>query len=401
MGTVKGNSHKGWAGDKKPSMHRRAEWHDYTSRRIYMITMATHKRIPCLGELVYPDGWQDAVASYSGLVASGSDTSSVSATFKGAGSVGRGLTSAGTLPFIRLSPLGEMVTAVWNDVIGDYSQIESICLQIMPDHIHAILFVKNRLPLHFGKIIGKFKLLTSKKVDEVLAEVKPRPTEPISSTSYSSASTACCLPASSKSHSKEACLIGNNHNNAHIHLERLWEDSYHDRILDAESQLETMKRYVHENPLRLAVKRWENDLFIQKTIEYAGYSFKAVGNINLLYAKQKQQVRCSRIMTEELIQEAVRQHLDLSKNGYVMVSPCISKGEQAIARSTRVNGYPLIVILENGFSEYYKPSGEYFYSCAKGKLLMIAPWKHHNEKHRITREECIQLNEMAEKICNG
>lgn len=84
--------------------------------------------------------------------------------------------------------------------------------------------------------------------------------------------------------------------------------------------------------------------------------------------------------------------------GAVLVSPCISPGEKEIARAGLDAGWPLIVLLENGFAPMYKPPGRYFDACANGRLLMLAPFPHHREKRTITREQCLTLNEWAKAI---
>ena len=62
-------------------------------------------------------------------------------------------------------------------------------------------------------------------------------------------------------------------------------------------------------------------------------------------------------------------------------------------------GLPTIVIMENGFTPLSKPHGEQFYACAQGKLLMLSAWEHHNDKRKLTAEQCRQLNLMALSIC--
>lgn len=42
---------KRFAGEKKPSMKRRSETHDYRSNRFYMITLEVIDRLPILGRL--------------------------------------------------------------------------------------------------------------------------------------------------------------------------------------------------------------------------------------------------------------------------------------------------------------------------------------------------------------
>ena len=64
----------------------------------------------------------------------------------------------------------------------------------------------------------------------------------------------------------------------------------------------------------------------------------------------------------------------------VTYTAAISKGEQLIARTLREQGYPLVVLLNDGFPKegsphehYYKPGGVYFEACAKGQLLLLEP----------------------------
>jgi hypothetical protein len=37
--------------------------------------------------------------------------------------------------------------------------------------------------------------------------------------------------------------------------------------------------------------------------------------------------------------------------------------------------------------------------CARGQLLILAPWEHHNEKLTIRQGQCLELNDMAKAIC--
>ena len=60
----------------------------------------------------------------------------------------------------------------------------------------------------------------------------------------------------------------------------------------------------------------------------------------------------------------------------------------------------LIILADNGFREYYKPSDALFDACAAGRVLILSPWPYNLEKRKISREECVALNEMAEEICN-
>ena len=115
---------KKYAGEKKPSMKRRASGHDYTERRYYMITLETEGRLPLFGHLA-----------------------------------GNPFAEAGSsdAPHIILSELGKAVQDEWFSIPAFYPQIDVIALQMMPDHLHGILFVKAPIPLHLGQVITGFK----------------------------------------------------------------------------------------------------------------------------------------------------------------------------------------------------------------------------------------------------
>ena len=58
---------------------------------------------------------------------------------------------------IELSELGRLVQSEWMRIHGHYPQIEVMAVQMMPDHMHGILFVKEQLPVHLGQVISGFK----------------------------------------------------------------------------------------------------------------------------------------------------------------------------------------------------------------------------------------------------
>ena len=87
-----------------------------------------------------------------------------------------------------------------------------------------------------------------------------------------------------------------------------------------------------------------------------------------------------------------------ARGGAVLVSPAISPGEKRVMRTAFNAKMPMIVLVENGFTEYSKPLGEQFDACAEGRLLLLAPWEHHTDKRKLTAQQCQQLNLMAQEI---
>ena len=61
-------------------------------------------------------------------------------------------------PRMELSPLGRAVEKHWMEINEHYPQVEVLALQLMPDHLHGILFVKEKMPQHLGQVIkGSFR----------------------------------------------------------------------------------------------------------------------------------------------------------------------------------------------------------------------------------------------------
>jgi hypothetical protein len=180
----------------------------------------------------------------------------------------------------------------------------------------------------------------------------------------------------------------------------LWSKGYNDRILYNYYQLDRWKAYLRDNPRRLLVKHQHPEFFrVQRNLQYAELSFSAIGNRFLLDYPVKLQVQCSRRLTLEALEQKKADLLSAAAQGAVLVSPAISPGEKAIMRAAFDAGYPLIILQENGFTDLAKPGGARFDACARGQLLLLAPWEHHNERLVIRRDQCLQLNEMARQIC--
>ncbi len=78
--------------------------------------------------------------------------------------------------------------------------------------------------------------------------------------------------------------------------------------------------------------------------------------------------------------------------------PMVEVWKLCIMREAMNCGYHVILLRENGFPPLYKPSGEAFSACAEGRLLQVSPWDYHMEHRTISREQCLQLNRLAEMI---
>ena len=162
-----------FSGPRKPVKHhmgRRCFNWDYSSRCIYMITIVLADRSrPVLGQLV------------------------------GEGEEWR----------VEPSEIGQIVDQCWREIPQQWPGVEIIKSQLMPEHFHGIIFVKEQQKKKLGNIIGSFK---------------------------------------SKSTSR-AGTCG------------LWASGYVDLILFRAGQLEKMIAYIRDNPRRLGIKLTHPELF--------------------------------------------------------------------------------------------------------------------------------------------
>ena len=373
----KDHSHRPWTQGKKPSMKRRCEEKDYTERGIYLVTIATEARRPLLGTLA-----GDA-SLYEGPDA----------------------------PHVVLSPLGERVKEEWFGITRYYHQIEVIRLCIMPDHIHGVLFVHEKLPRHLGHVINGFKAGTRRAARELgiipdtkpaITEAKPQPTKPTPYPSLSSPQVTTSLSSPQVLYAEALPQSHPQQNQGPKHPPHgtLWEPGYNDRILFFKGQLQRMLSYLDDNPRRLLLKRQHPEYFTQLgTINAAGLPMAAMGNPALLAAPTKLQVQCSRHLYPWEIEQRKQTFLAAGRKGAVVVSPCISPGEQQIATACMAAGIPLIVLLLKGFPPFFKPQPRYLEACSAGRLLMLAPYPWQNEKLTDMRARCLRLNNLAAAIC--
>lgn len=179
------------------------------------------------------------------------------------------------------------------------------------------------------------------------------------------------------------------------------------RPLSRRGQLQTMMHYVRMNPQRLATKRLMPGLFrVQKDIKIGNRSFDGVGNVALLHAEHYDVVHVRSIWVEAAEHgdsQTLRYYMNgcvlKARKGVVMVSPFISQQEKQVMQVLLNEQHPFIVLADNGFRDYYKPSDALFEACAAGRVLILSPWPYDAGKRHISRADCVNLNNMAEEFC--
>lgn len=268
-------------------------------------------------------------------------------------------------PHIELSSLGEAVLQSWQRIPECYGSVSIITEQVMPDHFHGILFFKEKSDLHLGHVMRGFKTGCNKAYRHLVQDT-----------------SACSVTLSPR---EEGLL---------------WNKGYNDRILTQYEMLDRWKRYLAENPWRLAVKREHPDLFkVQFGCTIAGQQVNAIGNRFLIDYPDKMVVKCSRSLSEEDIAQQVVAYMEQAQRGFVLVSPSISPGEKAVMRAALEARLPIIHIDSHGFNDYTKPGGQFYDACAAGRLLIVSPWQYSTRKQALTRAQCNIMNDLAAAIC--
>lgn len=109
----------------------------------------------------------------------------------------------------------------------------------------------------------------------------------------------------------------------------VFEKGYNDRIIGASRSLDTLYRYIRDNPRRLAVRRAHPEFFRRvNDISIAGTRCRAYGNFQLLDCPFKEQVVVHRADSPETCTANRERWLYTAANGGVLVSPFISPAEK-------------------------------------------------------------------------
>lgn len=346
--------------ETKHSMKRRTPWHNYSRRGTYMLTLVVRDRAALLGTL---------------------RTTKVTAESPAASSTG-----AAERAYVELSAVGKAIVEEEIKKINHFHpQVEVWKLCIMPDHLHMIVRVKEDLGAgkHLGMVVRGFKTGCTRAWWRLI-DLGEMPTERGQrETPRSGDGLGATVPSASPEGLRPV----------------LFEDGYCDKILLHEGQLDNWKHYLDDNPRRLMMKRLNPTLFtVLSGLEVAGEPCQVVGNRFLLDIPDKMAVVVHRRYTDEENARLRAEWLACGERGGVLVSDAISPKEKAVMREAMNLGYNIILLRENGFPKLYKPSGEAFDACAEGRLLQISPWSFHMERKVISREQCLHLNALAERI---
>ena len=366
------------------NQHRRAEWRDYGGTGLYMVTLCIEGRQGLLGYLEGDIRAQRTLAAF---------------------------------PHIVLSPLGRAVLEEELPKIhSNFPQIELWQAAVMPDHLHLLFYIREPLPKgkHLGHIISSFKGGCSRAWWAMRTAAEKTAAEKTAAdaagTAAGAGTTAGAGTAAGAGTTAEVPVASATVKPAAAKPAGppLFEQGYHDRIINRPGMLENIKRYLADNPLRALMRRQLPRLMERRLhLRIGTHDYAAFGALFLLKRAEKEQVFYHRrdkqtgIATE--LTEKYRQQRDHqlseARDGVVLVSPSISKGEKLVIDTAIDEGLPVIQLQKEPIERYWKPELHRFEACARGTLLILYPKELEKETSDYARFH--RLNDLAAEICSS
>lgn len=338
--------------DKAKTWHWQEKGTTWKGVGIYHLTMTITDRRSLLGELIIPDN--DPQKAY-----------------------------------VKRSELGEQIVRSLLKTPTLYPEIWVMSWCVMPDHLHAIIHVKQEMHVGIRTVARSFWQAAKKIGRDYSMSIE--------------------LNRIQQREEGNPDTIRDNEHRA-LEYDPLFREMPFLRPLSRRGQLDTMVKYVMDNPKRLATKRLMPGYFhVQHGVEINGRVYDIVGNAKILMKALRKEVHVRQVWVDDAEIHGDTQVLDCymtlciesARKGAVMISPFISKHEKIVLKQLMEECLPIVYLSSNGFGDYYKPSGTLFEAVANGNVLIVSPWEYNPDKKAITKAECKQLNLMAEEMAKG
>lgn len=287
-----------------------------------------------------------------------------------------------------------------------HPEIQILQYSLMPDHLHSIWYVRRPMEESIRHAVQGF-WRAAKKMGRGYSYLSTHHTGGlINERTVLSTSAKPSLSSIAAADSRDNPLRLFLGSDSYSALAPIFTEVPFIRPMSRRGQLRAMIRYVQLNPQRLATKRLMPGFFrVQGDIVLAGRNYSGVGNIALLQAEHFAAIHVRHELVDAAAQgkpQALRNYMNgcvlAARQGVVMVSPFISPKEREVRDVLLREEHSFIVLADNGFRDYYKPSDNLFDAVADGRVLILSPWVYEANKRRISRTDCIALNTMAEEI---
>jgi REP element-mobilizing transposase RayT len=200
-------------GKYNPTIHHRhsirLKGYDYSRAGFYFMTMNTQNRLQLFGKI------QDGV--------------------------------------MLLSPAGEMVQQIWQEIPQFYKRFELHDYIVMPDHFHAILVIKNEESLVGADAVGagpRACPINQKNPEEKGQPESTGQPQGAAQTIQGAAQTVGDLIARFKSLTTYKYIQGVRQDGWPPFEKRLWQRNYYEHIIRSERAYHIISAYIRNNPAR-------------------------------------------------------------------------------------------------------------------------------------------------------
>lgn len=376
----------------------RASAHDYTRAGVYHITIHVADELgqvlgKVVGDLSAPDGSANA-------------------------------------PRTALSPVGQMVEyELLHTIHALYPMIVIQDYVIMPEHLHALMVVQDRIVSQNGKVqtigqvIAGFKLGCNRHYWQIMKRAEPAATL----IKEDQTATADSVPAG----------FAGGKPRFSTDRQPLFSPGYCDVMPVDDAQLATQRAYIAANPRSRLLRTSNRALlmpqrggidtaitlialrdFLQRECPAHLVTQEVLCLLELRLLMAGGKIICDSYGNQPLLSrhclpvvchrkdaarfnEQKRRCIEEAERGAVLVSARIAKGEQEIMDEALRRGFPVVLIMDNGFPEVYHPSAERIDYCAMGKMLLVSPWQYQYRKkdESVSVPFCKTMNCVAQALC--
>ena len=344
---------------------------------LYHITLTIPDRRPLLGVLEIPDGNPDRAK-------------------------------------VQRTVLGNALVDCLIGIPQHHPEVQVLHFCLMPDHLHAVLYVRRTMPVGIRGVVRGFWQGVKKlgRAWSAASSIVPNDIRRNCQEGKQEGSGDIAQQGLREETSRmevfSAGLQNQMGDETYYRLPPVFTEMPFIRSMGHNTQLPNTIRYLDMNPQRLATKRLKPGYFrVQREIMIGGRNYDGVGNTMLLTAERYAVVHVRSMMVkaaENGDAEQLRNYKNscvlAARKGAVMVSPFISEHEKQVMQVLLREQLPFVYLADNGFRDYYKPADALFDACAAGRVLILSPWPYDAGKRKISRADCVALNNTAEEICN-
>ena len=363
-------------------------------------------------------------------------------------------------PHVVLSPLGRMVEEeLTHSISKHYPMVEVQDYVIMPEHLHVLIVVHGRIiapsgrPAQLGRVIAGFKQGCNRRYRE-MREREGKTGEPGGKAQGGQAMKSPVTRERVPGNSIAEQTTGHPAKQATIRpaeqsagpptnpptrppLPPLFAPGFCDVMpFDAE-QLATQRAYIHANPRNRLLRTTQREVlqaqrgtvdtlitlpalrgYLQRECPAYQVQGAALQTLEARLLVKDQHIVCDsygerRLLERRLLPVVCHRRdkglfglqkercLQAARSGAVLVSARIAKGEQEMMDTVMGEGWPVVLVLDNGFPDRYHPTSTHIDRCSAGQLLILTPWQYQfrGKENSISVVECKTMNCVAQAIC--